>query len=263
MASRMRLLGITVVFGLLTCLQGADAKEWKTIRIATEGAFPPFNDTNAAGELVGFDIDIAKALCEKMQVTCQFRAEDWDNLMPALNAGKFDAVVSSMPMNDERRKWVAFSARYYDRPSSFVAPKDSTIPSFDGAGLKGKVVGVLKATSQASFLQGEITPGGAQIKLYDTQDEAEADLATGRLDALFADKIVLADWLAKTGAACCAIKADIDPAQYPHYFGEGEGIAVRKTDTDLADKFSKAIADIVADGTYKKINDKYFPFSIY
>ena len=259
----MRLFGLITSLGLSLSIQATGAKDWKTIRIATEGAYPPFNDTDTSGRLVGFDIDIAKALCDKMQVTCQFQAEDWDNIIPSLISDKFDAIVSSMPITDERRRRVAFSARYYERASSFVAPKDSAIPSFDAAGLKGKVVGVLSATSQARFLQGEIAPGGAQIRLYDTQDEAEADLAAGRLDVLFADKIVLFDWLAKTGTACCVIKADVDPTRYTQYFGDGEGIAVRKEDTDLAGKFSKAIADIVADGTYKKINDKYFPFSIY
>lgn len=239
------------------------ANDWKTIKIGTEAAYPPFNDVDSHDQPVGFDIDIAKALCQKMQATCTFEAQDWDSIIPALNAGKFDAIVSSMPITEERRREVTFSNKYYDRPSSFMARKDSKIIAWDAAGLKDKVIGVRATTTQAAFLQSEIQPGGAQIKLYETQDEADTDLATGRLDAVLADKIVLANWLGKPDSVCCEVKADIDVAKYARFFGEGAGIALRKSDVDLAEKFNKAIADIVADGTYKAINDKYFPFSIY
>lgn len=248
----------------LAALTGvAAAKDWKTIRIGTEGAYPPFNGFDTAGNLVGFDVDIAKALCEKMQATCTFQAQDWDGIIPALLAGKFDAIVASMSITDERKKKVAFTNKYYQTPPVFVAPKDSKITSWDAEGLKDKVLGAQSSSIHANYLEGEIQPGGAEVKLYPTQDEVNADLAAGRLDAEIADRTVLQAWLQKPEASCCEIKHTVDMVKYAKYFGTGAGIAIRKEDTDLVDKFNKAIAEIVADGTYKKINDKYFPFSIY
>ena len=241
----------------------AGAKDWKTIRIGTEGAYPPFNSVTAAGEIVGFDIDIAKALCEKAKVECTFVAQDWDGIIPGLLAGKYDAIVASMSITDERKKKVAFTKKYYNTPPVWIAPKNSPIKSWDAAGLKGKVVGTQSSTIHANYLEGEIAPGGAEVKLYATQDEANADLAAGRLDAVEADKMTLLDWLKKPEASCCEWKTDVDGKKYVKYFGEGVGIAIRPDDKELVEIFNKGIDEILADGTYQKINEKYFPFSIY
>lgn len=239
------------------------AKEWKEVRIGTEGAYPPFNGVDSSGKLVGFDIDMGNALCEKMKVTCTFVAQDWDGIIPALLAGKYDAIVASMTITEERKQKVAFTNKYYQTPPSFIAPKDTKITDWSPEGLKGKVIGTQSSTTHANFLEEVYKPAGAEIKLYATQDEANADLAAGRLDAVEADKIVLTDWLKKPDAACCEWKVDVDGAKYVKYFGTGAGISARKEDADLIEMFNKAIAEVIADGTYKKINDKYFPFSIY
>ena len=260
---RLAKLVAAAALALVAATGTAGAKDWKTVRIGTEGAYPPFNSVTAGGEIVGFDIDIAKAMCEKMKVQCTFVAQDWDGIIPGLLAGKYDAIVASMSITDERRKKVAFTKKYYLTPPAFISTKDSKITSWDAAGLKGKVVGTQSATTHANFLEGEIKPGGAEIKLYATQDEANADLAAGRLDAIEADKTVLLEWLKKPDAACCEWKVDVDPVKYVKYFGEGAGIAIRPEDKDLVEMFNKAIDAIVADGTYAKINEKYFPFSIY
>ncbi|GLS22163.1 amino acid ABC transporter [Labrys miyagiensis] len=249
--------------GLMLLAGPAMAKDWKMIRIATEADYAPFNYLDAQDQPGGFDVDIAKALCARMQAQCSIEAANWDALIPALNAGKYDAVVSSMAITEDRKRQVAFTDKYYDRPSSFAARKDSKITAWDAPGLKDKVIGVQADTVQAAFLKGEIQSGGAQVKLYQTQDEADADLVIGKLDAVFADKILLSNWLSRPDSLCCEVKADADLVRYAKYFGEGEAIALRKNDTDLKEKLNKAIADIVADGTYKTINDKYFPFSIY
>ncbi|MCS0493935.1 ABC transporter substrate-binding protein [Ancylobacter mangrovi] len=241
-------------------ISGASAKEWKVVRIGTEGAYPPFNYIEN-NEIKGFDIDIAKALCEKMKVECTFVAQDWDGIIPALLAGKYDAIVASMSITEERKKQIAFSKKYYNTPASFVVPKDSKITDTSPEALKGKVLGAQGSTIHSNYLEDIYGPAGAEIKLYGKQDEANLDLANGRLDAVLADKVVLLEWLNSKEGACCKFTG----AEYkdPKYFGEGVGVGIRKDDTDLVAMFNKAIDEILADGTYKKINDKYFPFSVY
>ena len=247
------LLAATLAVGV------AEAKEWKQVRIATEGAYPPFNIIDKSGQLQGFDIDIAKALCERMKVECTFVAQDWDGMIPALLANKYDAIVASMSITPERKERVAFSDKYYDTPAQFVAPKGKKL-DVSSAGMKGKTIGAQRSTTHSSYLEDNYKD--SDIKLYATQDEANLDLANGRLDAVLADSTVMYEWLEKTSEGkCCAFAGDLIRA--PKWFGEGAGIALRKEDKDLAEMFNKAIAAIRADGTYEKINKKYFPFSIY
>ena len=241
-------------------LGGASAKEWKTVRIGTEGAYPPFNYLEN-GELKGFDIDIAKALCEKAKVTCTFVAQDWDGIIPALLAGKYDAIVASMSITEERKKQISFSNKYYNTPATFVVQKGSTITDTSPESLKGKVLGAQSSTIHSNYLEDVYGKAGAQVKLYATIDDTHLDLANGRIDALLSDKMVELDWLKSKGGECCKFTG----AEYkdPKYFGEGVGVGIRKDDPDLVALFNKAIEEILADGTYKKINDKYFPFSVY
>jgi len=237
---------------------GVAAKDWKTVRIGTEGAYPPFNFVEKSGELAGFDIEIAKALCAEMKVECTFVAQDWDGIIPALLAGKYDAIVASMSITEERKQRVAFTDKYYATPARFMAAKDAKVqPTPDG--LKGKAVGAQRATTHASYLEDNFK--GADIRLYATQDEANLDLASGRLDAVLADSVVLYEWLQADGKSCCAFLGE--PVIAPKWFGDGVGVALRKDDPELLALFNKAIATIRANGTYQKINDKYFPFSIY
>ena len=238
----------------------ADAKDWTTVRIGSEGAYPPFNFFDSNNELQGFDIDIAKALCERMKVECTFVAQDWDGIIPALLANKYDAIIASMSNTEERRKKVAFTDKYYQTPARFVAPKTTTITDTSPEALAGKTLGAQSSTIHANYLEDKYK--NSTIKLYATQDEANLDLASGRLDAVLADSVVLYEWVAKTeDGKCC----DFVGGSYtdPKYFGDGAGIAIRQGDTDLKDMFNKALKEIIADGTYEKINAKYFPFSIY
>ncbi|MDF2620826.1 MAG: extracellular solute-binding protein family 3 [Xanthobacteraceae bacterium] len=241
-------------------LSGASAKEWKTVRIGTEGAYPPFNYIEN-NEIKGFDIDIAKALCEKMKVTCTFVAQDWDGIIPALLAGKYDAIAASMSITEERKKQIDFSKKYYKTPATFAVPKDSKITDTSPAALKGKNLGAQGSTIHSNYLEDVYAKAGAEVKLYGKQDEANLDLANGRLDAVLADKVVLLEWLNTKDGACCKFTG----AEYtdPKYFGEGVGVGIRKDDKDLVAMFNKAIDEIRADGTYQKINEKYFPFSVY
>ncbi|MBS7543013.1 ABC transporter substrate-binding protein [Ancylobacter oerskovii] len=241
-------------------MSGASAKEWKTVRIGTEGAYPPFNYVEN-NELKGFDIDIGKALCAKMKVECTFVAQDWDGIIPALQAGKYDAIVASMSITEERKQQIAFSKKYYKTPATFAVRKDSPLTDTSPAALKGKVLGAQGSTIHSNYLEDVYAKAGAEVKLYGKQDEANLDLANGRLDAVLADKVVLLEWLNSKDGACCKFTG----AEYtdPKYFGEGVGVGIRKDDPELVAMFNKAIDEILADGTYKTINAKYFPFSVY
>ncbi len=248
-----------VLLALSVSAGAAMSGEWKKVRIGTEGAYKPFNYYDAANNLIGFDVEIAKALCEKMKVECTFVAQDWDGIIPALLAKKYDAIIASMSITEERKKKVDFSDKYYNTPARFVTQKGSGISDTSPAGLKGKTLGAQSSTTHSSYLEDNYKD--ANIKLYKTQDEANADLAAGRLDAMLVDSVVILDWLSTDEGSCC--KAVGDPYTDRKWFGDGAGIALRKEDGDLKDMFNKAIAEIIADGTYEKINKKYFPFSIY
>jgi len=238
----------------------ASAKDWKKIRIGVEGAYPPFSSLTADGELVGFDIDIANALCAEMGVKYTLVQQDWDGMIPALRARKYDIIIASMAITEARKKQVAFTDKYYQVPAKFVRKKDSGI-EISKAGLKGKVVGVQRATTHDNFITGEFG-SGVEIKRYATQDEAYLDAVAGRLDLLLADSVPLQDGFLDTdlgkdwefvGPGYTNVK----------YYGEGAGIAVAKKNQDLVDKLNKAIEAIRANGTYKKINDKYFEFDVF
>ncbi len=238
---------------------GIASADMKKVRIGTEGAYPPFNSYDADKNLVGFDIDIAKALCEKMKADCEFVAQDWDGIIPALLANKYDAIIASMSITEERMKKVDFTDKYYNTPARFVAAKGSGIKDVSPEALKGKVIGAQSSTTHATYL--EDLYKDADIKLYKTQDEANLDLASGRADLVLADSIVLLEWMKTKDGECCEFVGE--DIQSEKHFGKGAGIAVRKEDGELKAALNKALAEIIKDGTYKKINEKYFPFSIY
>jgi arginine/ornithine transport system substrate-binding protein len=257
----MKKLLIVVAVIALVCAAGTvQAKDWKIVRIGVEGAYPPFSYTTADGKLEGFDIDIAVALCKAMGVEYKLVAQDWDGIIPALMARKYDAIIASMSITEERKKKVAFSNKYYSTPAKFVCKK-GTVKEFTKATLKGKTVGVQRATTHDSYLTDNYGKD-VKIKRYASQDDAYLDMAAGRLDFLLADSVALSDGFLKKpeGKDFEFVGPDMTDVRW---FGEGEGVACRKKDKDLVEMFNKAIDQIRADGTYKKIQDKYFNFNVY
>ena len=224
------------------------------LKMGTEGAYPPFNLIDASGQVGGFDVEIGQALCAKMKVECEVVTSDWDGIIPALNAKKFDFLIASMSITEERKAAVDFTEPYYTNKLQFIAPKGSDFKT-DKASLKGKVIGAQRATIAGTWLEDNLN-GVVDIKLYDTQENAYLDLSSGRLDGVLADTFVNWEWLKSDAGKSFEFKGD------PVFDNDKIGIAVRKGDA-LRDKLNAALAEIVADGTYKKINDKYFPFSIY
>lgn len=222
------------------------------IRIATEGAYAPFNMTNDKGELIGFDVDIANALCAKIPANCEIVAQDWDGIIPGLKANKYDAIIASMSITEKRLKVVDFTNKYYSNLLAYVAKEGV---EFNVANATGKTIGAQRATIAAQELK-KTFGDSITIKLYDTQDNAYLDLKSGRLDAILSDKLPAYDWLRSDDGKGFEFKGQaID-------IGDEIGIAVRKNDP-VKTLFNKAIKAIVEDGTYEKINKKYFPFSIY
>ncbi|MBP0050182.1 transporter substrate-binding domain-containing protein [Marinobacterium sp. AK62] len=238
----------------LTAFGSTAAMAADKIRIATEGAYMPFNGMNEQGELIGFDVDIARALCAEMQAECEIVAQDWDGIIPGLMGRKYDAIIASMSITEERLRVVDFTDRYYSNVLAYVAPEGKDV-DISKAGLEGKTIGAQRATIAGQYLEDNLADV-ANIKLYDTQDNAYLDLASGRLDVLLSDKFPAYDWLRTEDGKGFEFKGeDID-------IDDKIAIAIRKGDP-LKEKFNAAIKAIVEDGTYEEINARYFPFSIY
>ncbi|MHC1550868.1 ABC transporter substrate-binding protein [Phyllobacterium sp. K27] len=250
-----KLLLFTAIIVAYTSAAGA--QDAPVIRIATEGAYPPFNTLNSDGTLTGLDVDMANALCEEMKAKCTIVAQDWDGIIPGLMASKYDAIIASMSITEDRKKQIDFTNKYYTTPLAVAVPNDSTLAGVAIADMKDKTVGAQAGTTQANYATDVYGKAGVDVKLYPTQDEAAADMTNGRIDALISDKFVVVDWLNNAGKDCCKMLGDVPGTETE------AGIGIRKGDDALREKFNKAIDAIVANGTHKKIVAKYFPFDIY
>ena len=235
----------------------ADAKDWKTVRIGMDATYPPFESVNPQGQIVGFEVDYTKDLCAKMQVTCTFQNQDWDGIIPALLAGKFDVILSSMNETQARSKLVAFSDVYYATPPVWVTSASNKSNDVSLAAMKDKTVGTQSSTTFANYLDKNYK--GVDVKLYPGGDEPYADLASGRLDYVVGDEVVSQTFVEKN-PGCCRIVAEIP--RTPDIFGPGVGAAFRPDDTDLRELFNKAIRQANADGSFKKIAQQYFKVDI-
>jgi polar amino acid transport system substrate-binding protein len=250
----LRSTAIALAVATATAVSAGAAWAQDALRIGTEGAYPPFNMVNENGNLHGFDIDITNALCAEMGRTCIFVVQDWDGIIPGLLANKYDAIVASMSITEERKKAVDFTNKYWTNKLQFVAPKDEDL-DISAEGMDGMAVGAQRATISAQWVE-ENMPG-AELKLYDTQENAYLDLAAGRIDAILADMLVNYEWLQSEAGADFEFKGE------PVFENDLIGIALRKGNEDLVAEFNDAIDAIVENGTYAEINAKYFPFSIY
>ena len=221
------------------------------LRIATEGAYPPFNSVDANGQLVGFDVDIAKALCAEMKANCEIVAQDWDGIIPALVANKYDAIIASMSITDERKQSIDFTNKYYSNYLAVIAPSGGVTGPSD---LNRKTVGAQRSTLASQWAEDQLM-GRASIKLYDTQTAAYADLQAGRLDAMVSDIYPAMDWLTSvSGFQLAGEKIDIN---------DQIGICIRQNEAGLKAAFNAAIDAIRTNGVYAEINAKYFSADIY
>ncbi|GGB06800.1 nopaline-binding periplasmic protein [Brucella endophytica] len=254
------------------------AKNWKTVTITLEGAYAPWNLTNADGTLGGFEPELAKILCERAKLECTLVASDWDGMIAALNAGKFDVIMDALSITDERKKVIDFTIPYAATPAAFAAAKDSPLANAAGTGttitmtpgqtgvkeidalkaaFKGKTIGIQASTVYAKFVYdnfGDI----ATIREYKTGGDRDIDLQNGRIDLGFDDAV----YFANSFAAAKDTLAFTGPEIVGSIWGPGEGLGIRKADTDLRDKFNEAIKSALADGTVKNLSMKWFKMDV-
>ncbi|WP_375688572.1 transporter substrate-binding domain-containing protein [Pseudooceanicola sp. LIPI14-2-Ac024] len=236
----------------------ATAAETVKLGIAAE-PYPPFTVPDAAGNWTGWEIEMAMAFCEAAELECVVTPVAWDGIIPALTSGKIDMIVGSMSITEERKQVIDFSDKYYNTPTSVIAEQGSGIEPTNES-LAGKTLGIQGSTIHENYAEKHFPD--AEIKLYQTQDEANQDLYAGRVDAVQADSLALQAFLdSDEGKACCEMAGDVEPDV--EILGPGVGIGLRKEDDALEEKLNAAIAQVRADGTYDEISKKYFSFDIY
>jgi polar amino acid transport system substrate-binding protein len=264
----LRILAVRGGVTLLLCLYPfavsetfADGlKRWATLRIASEGARPPYNFLDNNNDLAGFEIDLGKELCGRMHLKCSFVQQDWDGMIPGLVSDHYDAIMAAMEITDERSQKIGFTKPYIRMPSAFVIAQGGEILDPSPQGLAGKTIGVEAGGPHEAYLRAVYQE--SQLHTYATLEEAVLDLAQDRVDIAFGDKDAVMDFLAnRKEGHCCRWLADI--GRDPNYFGDGIAVGLRKEDGELKDLFDKAIDEVVADGTYARLRARYFDFEIY
>ncbi|WP_445680370.1 transporter substrate-binding domain-containing protein [Radicibacter daui] len=268
------------VVALVGGVQAAQAKEWKHITIATEGAFPPYNLTKPDGTLAGYEIDLAKVLCERMKVECTFVTQSFDGIIPALQAGKFDAIMSGMSATEKRKQIIDFSVSYGSTGQAFATLKSSPLASLPLKGelyslttndegahkaitelkpmLDGKVIGVQTASTSSRFVD-EYMNGIVEKREYKQTEEHDLDLISGRVDLIMASMGYLSTAITKPGNEDMVI---VGPRFQGGFLGAGSSVGLRKEDTDLKALFDAAINSAKADGTTKELSEKWFGFDV-
>lgn len=245
---------------LIVAGMGVASADQVKVGIAAE-PYPPFTSPDASGKWNGWEVDIINALCEQAKLDCVITPVAWDGIIPALTTKKIDMIASSMSITDERLKTIDFSDKYYNTPTVIMGAKGVDMqPTPEG--LKGKIIGVQVSTVHQAYAKKYFAGTAAEIKEYQTQDEANQDLAAGRIDATQADSLALETFVqTDAGKACCEIKGKV--ADDLEILGPGVGVGIRKGETELKDKMNAAIKAIRADGKYDEISKKYFNFDIY
>lgn len=276
----LKLIGLAAGLALAATSALAQGKTWTSVKIATEGAYAPWNFSGPGGKLDGYEIDLAKVLCTHMKATCEVVAQDWDGIIPALNAGKYDAIMAGMNVTDKRKEVIQFSRSYGGEPAGLGTAKDGPLAKLPGDGerfdltkdeasaqkaidaikpmLKGKTIGVQVSTIHANFLD-KYLKGIVEVREYKTTEQHDLDLLAGRIDGIF--------------ASGSAIRATFDKPDFKNYamegprfsggvFGSGVAVGLRKSDPELKAMFDDAITAAIADGTLKTLSVKWFKSDI-
>ncbi|MGD9477824.1 transporter substrate-binding domain-containing protein [Shinella sp. G-2] len=257
MKSALKTIALAAAIGL-AAISGAAAQQVR-VGFAAE-PYPPFTSPDASGNWEGWEVDFMKAICAEAKLDCVITPVAWDGIIPALTTNKIDMIIGSMSITPERQQTIDFSDKYYNSPPGILGAKDV---KFDATpeGLAGKTLGVQVATIHQVYANKYFAPAGVTVKEYQTQDEANNDLAAGRIDAVQADSIALSDFAKTEQGACCDLKGTVKDD--PEILGLGVGVGLRKGETELKDKINAAIKAIRENGTYDTFSKKYFDFDIY
>jgi len=248
------------IAGMMTVLLGAGvaAAEKVKIGIAAE-PYPPFASLEASGKWIGWEVEVIDAVCAAAKLDCVITPVAWDGIISSLTGQKIDAIMASMSITEERMKSIDFSNPYYNTPAVIVADKSSAIDATPKS-LAGKVIGIQASTIHQTYAN-KYFKDAMEIRVYQTQDEANQDLVAGRIDATQADSIAMADFVGSDNGACCEIKGPV--ANDKAILGRGIGAGLRKGDDALRESLNAGIAAILANGIHAKITSKYFTASIY
>jgi arginine/ornithine transport system substrate-binding protein len=253
----MKKLLLAIALGSVCAVSFAQGKD---LKVAIDPTYEPFTFKTADGKPTGFDVDIASALCEQIKRKCVFVEQVWDSMIPGLQAKKYDVIISSMSITEDRLKAIDFTEKYYNTPSRVVVKKG--VAYTGPASIKGKKIGVLKGSTQEKYAMGELKTVGVEVIPYEAQDQVYLDIKSGRLDGTVADFVeVTGGFLSKPEGKDYNL---VGPELYiEKYFGTGAGIGLRKGEAALKADLTAAIKTIRGNGVYKKINDKYFKFDVY
>jgi octopine/nopaline transport system substrate-binding protein len=272
----IKVLGLAILGAALATGASAQGKKWETVKIATEGAYAPWNFSTPQGKLDGFEPELAQELCRRMNVKCEVVAQDWDGIIPALNAGKYDAIMAGMNITPKREEVIQFSRVYAAGPHGWGAMKNSPLAKLEGTGqilhlekdadaakkvieawkpvLKGKVIGVQGSTTNSAFLE-KYLKGVIEIREYKTTEQHDLDLAAGRIDGIFAAHSSIAATMDKPEFKDMQI---VGAGLGGEVLGVGVAVGLRKSDTDLKKLFDDAINAAIKDGTIEKLTAKWF-----
>jgi octopine/nopaline transport system substrate-binding protein len=269
-------LGLALLGAALATGAFAQGKKWETVKIATEGAYAPWNFSTPQGKLDGFEPELAMELCRRMNVKCEVVAQDWDGIIPALNAGKYDAIMAGMNVTPKREEVIQFSRVYAAGPHGWGAMKDSPLAKLEGTGqilhlekdkdaaqkmidawkpiLKGKTIGVQGSTTNSAFLE-KYLKGTIEIREYKTTEQHDLDLAAGRIDGIYAAHSSIAATMDKPEFKNMQI---VGAGMGGEVLGAGVAVGMRKADTELKKMFDEAINAAIKDGTIEKLTGKWF-----
>ncbi|SHM05698.1 transporter substrate-binding domain-containing protein [Vreelandella subglaciescola] len=250
-----KLLSLSLL-SLAVAATSAQARDDDQIRIGVDVPYEPMEFRTPDGELTGFDIDLGNAMCAEMKVECEWIVQGWDGIIPGLMARKYDAIMSSMTINDKRREQVLFSDPYFTPPSAWFAPSSTDLTEATEGSLDGMTIGVQRGTLQDNYVT-DMYGSVADVNRYSTADDMVLDMEAERLDIVFLDYPVGQSTLLESDNRDYKVvgKMLTEPKQY---FGDGFGMAFRKRDKDLADQFNQALETLKDNGTYDEIKANYF-----
>lgn len=246
---------LVILLALLALASCSEKSEESVLKIAVDVPYEPFEFKAPDGSLTGFEIDLGNAVCEQMQTKCEWVVQAWDGIIPGLLAFKYDIIMSSMSINDERKQQVAFTKPYYNTPSAWFGKTDSGLEVSDSKAMAGKKIGVQRGTVQDAYAT-ENYPEST-IQRYATADEIVIDLYGGRLDAVLIDYPVGESTILKGDKG-----GEYSQTGERLQIGEGVAVALRKDDSELLDKLNSAFDTVKSNGSYEAIEEKYFDYSI-